>query len=325
MTGVLVTEWTGRETRALRVALRLTVTEFAKSLQVSTNMVSRWEKGAEETRIRMGNQQSLDTMLQIALPDAQARFNALVDGSATGIVADEAQSTAVDEQRRHPGDGRLMLHIPEGRFLAGDEGRSLYVADFWIDTFPVTNRDYATFVTATRAKPPYHWEDGRYPETLADHPVVYVDWHAAASYAQWAGKELPTARQWEKAARGQTGSTYPWGNGITFAKCNVRESGIKATTPVSRYRSGVSPYGVFDMCGNVWEWLSSASEIGRHELRGGAWTSPFDRCAPATVNDALATMCDDDTGFRCVAASMEADPGRPTAGTAAQVRHSDGC
>ncbi len=209
MTGVLVTEWTGRETRALRVALRMTVAEFAKSLQVSTNMVSRWEKGAEETRIRMGNQQSLDMMLQIALPDAQARFNALVSRSVVAVTADEAQAGAMDEQRRHPGDGRLMLLVPAGRFLAGDEGRSLYVADFWIDTFPVTNRDYAAFVAATGATPPYHWDDGRCPEALADHPVVYVNWHDATAYAEWAGKELPTARQWEKAARGQSGSTYP--------------------------------------------------------------------------------------------------------------------
>ena len=323
MTGTLVTEWTGRESRALRVALRLTIVEFARSLQLSTNMVSRWEKGGEEMRIRMGNQQALDAMLQLALPDVQARFNALVDRSATGVLVDEAQPTVVDEQRRHPGDGRLMLLIPAGRFLAGDEGRSLYVADFWIDTFPVTNRDYVAFVVATGANPPYHWEDGRCPDALADHPVVYVDWHAAAAYARWAGKELPTARQWEKAARGQSGSTYPWGNGRTFAKANVRESGIKATTPVGRYRSGVSPYGVFDMCGNAWEWLASASEIGRYELRGGAWTSPFDRCAPAIVNDATATMTDDDTGFRCVATSMEADPGRSTA--APRPRHSDGC
>ncbi|MEY9837110.1 SUMF1/EgtB/PvdO family nonheme iron enzyme [Streptacidiphilus sp. EB103A] len=305
MTGTLVTEWTGRETRALRVALRMTVTDFAKSLQVSTNMVGRWERGGEETRIRMGNQRVLDTMLQIALPDVQARFNALVDRGLAGMSADEAQPTSLDEQRRHPRDGRLMLHVPAGRFLAGDDGRSLHVADFWIDTFPVTNRDYAVFVAAAGAKPPYHWEGGRCPEALADHPVVYVDWHAAAAYAQWCGKALPTARQWEKAARGQSGSVYPWGNGTSPAKCNVRESGIKATTPVGRYRSGVSPYGVFDMCGNAWEWLSSASEIGRYELRGGAWTSPFDRCAPARVNDAAATMSDDDTGFRCVASTLD--------------------
>lgn len=317
MTGALVTEWTGRETRALRVALRMTVTEFARTLHVSTNMVGRWERGGGDAHLRMGNQQALDTMLQIALPDAQARFNAIVDHSSSGILADEAQPTVVDEQRRHPGDGRLMLLVPGGRFLAGDEGKSLYVADFWIDTFPVTNRDYAAFLTATGAKPPYHWEAGRCPDALADHPVVYVDWNDAAAYARWAGKVLPTARQWEKAARGQSGNTYPWGNGVTFAKCNVRESQIKSTTPVGRYRSGVSPYGVFDMCGNTWEWLSSASEIGRYELRGGAWTSPFDRCAPARVNDAAATMSDDDTGFRCVASSMEGPPARPAAGSPA--------
>ena len=125
----------------------------------------------------------------------------------------------------------------------------------------------------------------------------------ASAYAAWAGKELPTSQQWEKAARGTRGNVFPWGDQPTPAKCNVRENGVGDTTPVDCYQSGVSPYGVYDMCGNIWEWCSTPTRPGRHELKGGAWTSPFDRAMPSSFNDAAESMCDDDTGFRCAIAA----------------------
>ncbi|MBA4867340.1 SUMF1/EgtB/PvdO family nonheme iron enzyme, partial [Streptomyces sp. PSKA54] len=74
----------------------------------------------------------------------------------------------------------------------------------------------------------------------------------AQVYAPWPGKSLPTAGQWEKAARGTSGRTFPWGDQRTAAKCNVRETGVECTTSVSRYHSGVSPLWFYDMVGNVW-------------------------------------------------------------------------
>ena len=194
-----------------------------------------------------------------------------------------------------------MTLVEAGGFLYGETNEPRVIPAFYVDVFPTTNADYARFVTATRHRAPQHWSRaGEPPGHLLEHPVVFVTWHDAQAYASWAAKSLPSNEQWEKAARGERGDTYPWGSQLTAAKCNVRESGIASTTPVDRYHSGASPYGVYDMCGNVWEWLSTESAQGRHELKGSAFTSPFARATPSMFNDASADMLDDDTGFRCV-------------------------
>jgi hypothetical protein len=200
---------------------------------------------------------------------------------------------------RHPVDGRLMAKIEGSVFLSGPGNEPVWVPGFYIDVYPVTNAEYARFIAATGHTPPQHWTDGQYPEDLGDHPVVFVAWHDAAAYAGWARKSLPSGQQWEKAARGTRGTVYPWGDQPTPAKCNVRENGVVSTTAVDTYQSGVSPYGMFDMCGNVWEWCSTETKPGRRELKGGAWTSPLLRATPSSFNDAAESMHDDDTGFRC--------------------------
>jgi formylglycine-generating enzyme required for sulfatase activity len=202
---------------------------------------------------------------------------------------------------RHPVDGRLMAKVDGSVFLCGPGNEPIWLPTFYIDVYPVSNAEYARFLAATGHTPPQHWTDGRPPEDLSDHPVVFVTWNDAATYAEWAGKSLPSGQQWEKAARGTRGTVYPWGDQPTPAKCNVRENGVGSTTAVTCYQSGVSPYGVFDLCGNIWEWCSTQTKPGRHELKGGAWTSPFLRATPSSFNDAAASMCDDDTGFRCTA------------------------
>lgn len=134
-----------------------------------------------------------------------------------------------------------MTLVDAGVFLSGLEDEPVWLPAFYIDVYPTTNADYSRFVAAAGHYPPMHWIDGRCPENLLDHPVVFVTWHDAHAYAEWAGKALPSSQQWEKAARGTRGDTYPWGNQATPAKCNVRESGVGATTPGDRYRSSVSP------------------------------------------------------------------------------------
>ena len=286
----------------------MSIREFAAHLGVSERMISKWEAGRENIRRRPVNQAALDTSMTRCDPDTQARFSFLTGGSLAAEGSNGAVTEPIGESHiRHPADGRLMAKIDGSVFLSGPGNEPVWLPTFYIDVYPVTNAEYARFVAATGHTSPQHWTDGRPPEHLSDHPAVFVTWNDATAYAEWAGKSLPSGQQWEKAARGTRGTVYPWGDQPTPAKCNVRENGVGGTTAVNCYQSGVSPYGVFDLCGNIWEWCSTETRPSRHELKGGAWTSPFLRATPSLFNDAAASMCDDDTGFRC-AVTIETRP-----------------
>ncbi len=276
----------------------MSIREFAAHLGVSDRMISKWEAGADSIHPRPVNQAALDTSLARSSADVEARFALLIADPATTERAEQIETPPCNHVR-HPVDGKLMALVDAGVFLAGSNDEPVWLPGFYIDVHPTSNADYARFAAATGHHPPMHWTDGQCPDGLLDHPVVFVTWCDAHAYAEWAGKSLVSSQQWEKAARGTRGDTYPWGSQPTPAKCNVRESGPGTTTPGDRYRSGVSPYGVYDLCGNVWEWCATEIEAGRHELKGGAFTSPFDRATPSAFNDAAHDMYDDDTGFRC--------------------------
>ncbi|GAA4863214.1 formylglycine-generating enzyme family protein [Saccharopolyspora cebuensis] len=160
----------------------------------------------------------------------------------------------------------------------------------------MSNADYARFVAATGHAAPQHWVDGQSRPELAQHPVVFVTSKDAC--ASWAGKQVPTAQQWEKAARGTRRNVFPWGDQRTPAKCNVQENGVGATTPVGRYQSGVSPYGVYDLCGRIDSRSPGAEGRGVDE--------PVRPVRAAVVQRrGRATMCDDDTGLRCAVPADE--------------------
>ncbi len=157
---------------------------------------------------------------------------------------------------------------------------ALYLPDFYIGQYPVTNAEYAEFVRdrAGEVEPPEHWKGDESPESLRDHPVVKVTWHDAMAYCAWltdktgATFRLPTEAEWEKAASWDPQTTakrlFPWGSEWDASRCNSKTSpreGAAGTTPVGRYRpaGGDSAYGVGDMMGNVFEWSLSKWESQR--------------------------------------------------------------
>jgi formylglycine-generating enzyme required for sulfatase activity len=233
-----------------------------------------------------------------------------------------------------------MVLVPAGEFLMGsDDGdqderpqRRVYLDAFEIDRYEVTNVQYRRFLLATGCEPPQHWPE-RYVAFLPDrdpdwrgtdypagegtYPAVAVNWEDAAVYCAWASKRLPTEAEWEKAARGMDGRTYPWGDGWDSSRANVGATGIGYTQPVGSYTAGVSPYGVLDMAGNVWEWVADLydrryyayapnrnppgpeSGTGERILRGGAWDSPADHVRASYRNATHFFGPNYRAGFRC--------------------------
>ncbi len=167
-----------------------------------------------------------------------------------------------------------MVFIPAGEFIMGSEVyegekpvHHVFLDAYFIDKYEVTNAQYKKCAETEMCYPP---DDTKYYDLteLANHPVVYVNWEHAVSYCTWAGKRLPTEAEWEKAARGKNGNIYPWGNSWDENKCNTgnykgaltakiaKMSENSGTLPVGSLSECVSPFGVYDMAGNVWEWVN---------------------------------------------------------------------
>nr|WP_239073867.1 SUMF1/EgtB/PvdO family nonheme iron enzyme [Streptomyces sp. SID10853] len=284
--------------------MRMNGKDFAATVGISHRQLVNWEGRGESIKPHPGNQAALDTLLSRSPEPVQQRFAQLLTERAAAGSDERAEELLRRDPHtlRHPVDGKIMTLVEEGIYLSGPKDAAVWLDAFRIDVYPTTNVDYDRFVRSTGHRAPQHWLGGSCPNSLYDHPVVWVTWSDATAYARWCGKQLPTARQWEKAARGPKGHAYPWGSSPTAAKCNTAESGIGSTTPVTRYQSGVSPYGVQDLCGNVWEWCSTPGTDGtnRFQLKGSAFSSPFQRAAPSMENAASVGMLDNDTGFRCV-------------------------
>lgn len=224
-----------------------------------------------------------------------------------------------------------MVLIPEGPFWMGRDGiealederprHQVWLDAYSMDLYEVSTAQYARFLAATKRPPPWQWETVDL-SVHGDRPVIGVDWEDAEAYCRWAGKRLPTEAEWEKAARGTDERLYPWGNQTPTASLanfalGARFSYSQVLMPVGHYKQGTSPYGLYDMAGNVWEWVQDwyganyyevspernpqGPEQGQFKvLRGGSWsdlpkyllTYGRFKLPPATRNSFA--------GFRCV-------------------------
>jgi formylglycine-generating enzyme required for sulfatase activity len=156
--------------------------------------------------------------------------------------------------------------------------REVSLAEFAMDKTPVTNGQFGEFLKSSGYRPTVrenflkHWAKDAVPPGLEDHPVVYVTIEDARAYAVWAGKRLPTEEEWQHAAQGPSALVYPWGDSDNPARRNGGEKG--GTTPVHAYPEGRSPFGIYDLCGNVWELTESEHSDGRNRflmLKGGSY------------------------------------------------------
>jgi formylglycine-generating enzyme required for sulfatase activity len=224
-------------------------------------------------------------------------------------------------------DGMEMLYVPAGDFSMGSRDgahaempvHTVWLDGFWIDQTEVTNGMYALCVQSGKCTPPSsnasytrksYYDDPKY----TDYPVINLTWNDATDYCKWAGRRLPSEAEWEKAARGSDGRTFPWGAAypdcarLDYSQC------VGDTSAVGSHPSGASPYGALDMVGNAWEWVNdwysdkyyadspqknpAGPPTGAgHVLRGGGALSV--NASVTTYHRANQASGDPGPGFRC--------------------------
>jgi formylglycine-generating enzyme required for sulfatase activity len=223
-----------------------------------------------------------------------------------------------------------MRLVGAGEFTMGNDNSAedekpihiVYLADYYMDTYEVTNKLYRVCVNTSTCKAPLQiissTHESYYGNPTYDHyPVIYVTWDMAKAYCEWRGARLPSEAEWEKAARGSladsgSGRTYPWGKGIDFTFANYNRN-VGDTAEVGMYEKGKSPYGLYDMAGNVWEWVAdwydvypggnakASDNFGQklRVLRGGSWA--YDETNPRVSNrfGYNPLSASDNFGFRC--------------------------
>jgi gamma-glutamyl hercynylcysteine S-oxide synthase len=296
-----------------------TLQEHVKFLAEKLEEKDRWEIPQEELKKvpqsfhnYVQNKQLFDIITKIDID--RSRLQQLL--TMSGIV-ESKEEKAPKEYPRGIGD---MTDVPADDFQYGDDKKSVTIKEpFKIDIYPVTNRQFKQFIDAGgynedefwskegrtwRSKEkitlPMYWEDEQWNQP--EHPVVGVSYYEAEAFAKWAGKELPTEHQWERAARGIDGREYPWEGKFDKEKCNTSESDIDKTTRVTRYPNGISPVGCYDMAGNVWEWTQSFYDESKDHrvIRGGSWylNRYYARCALRFSLNPNTRL--NNVGFRCV-------------------------
>jgi formylglycine-generating enzyme required for sulfatase activity len=266
---------------------------------------------------------------------------AMVQSRAAGRLAAQTRSEPVAEVQTEQWDfarlqivaqedGSEMVLVPEGPFLMGSppvEGdqdempqRGVFVKAYWIDLYEVTFAQYSAFARATRSPQPVIpvFQDDPAKLTAPEQPVVAVSWTHAKNYCAWLGKRLPTEAEWEKAARGERGVKWPWGNAFGPVLVNHQgdEDGFQYTAPPGRFPNGRSAYGLYDAAGNVAEWVAdwyddkyylgapfespTGPDTGKHRVyRGGSWNDTPSDVRTAKRFTAAPHQTSAVIGFRC--------------------------
>jgi len=236
-------------------------------------------------------------------------------------------------------DGREMVQIPEGPFWMGSkEGdpdetpeHQVFVKTFYMDRKEVTQGEYDRFVRMTKRAKPFVpvFEDDISKILKPELPAMGMSWSDAEAYCKWGGKRLPTEAEWEKAGRGEGKRRYAWGDEFGTGQANVEgeEDGFKYLAPPGSFESGRSPYGLYDMTGNVAEWVADAydehyyekspyrdpmgPEAGEHRvIRGGSWRETPDQARLSKRFQARMWRTDSTIGFRCAKDAEEPQPKR---------------
>lgn len=228
-----------------------------------------------------------------------------------------------------------MVFIPAGEFIQGTNRggfnekpeRTVWLDDYWIDRYEVTNVDYMKFVEVTGHRQP--GPPSRYAKRLAQlrgdyQPITYVSWHDSDAYCRWMGKRLPTESQWEKAMRGTDGRLLPWGHSPRPFKANLggSEDGFESTAQGGSFPQDRSPYGVHDGLGNLMEWAEDwyreqpsgpansiqtnvADRGGYKTLRGSGYTSVGTDLRLTNRSFMIPDFRDETIGFRCTRSDLE--------------------
>ena len=284
---------------------------------------------------------SLALLRQSKVRDALAELERLAEESKEARVIRLLDFARQVEGMAYVRPGEFLMGSPLGSQTPPSEQprRRLNVPGFFVSRTEVTNAAYAEFVAAKGAPTPRHWTTPRrlpsgqvegktYAADLAKHPVVWVSWEEARAYARWRGGDLPSEAQWEKAARGPDAREYPWGEGRRLknrpvrAHVHVDPTRLRRapTSPVGAHGDDESPYGVYDMAGNVEEWVRDAFERypgapagaeadpGKRVLRGGSFRWPWADARCARRSRADPAYRKDRIGFRIVIEVPEAVP-----------------
>jgi len=227
-------------------------------------------------------------------------------------------------------DGREMVQIPEGPFVMGSRDddsdpdekpeHQVYLKSYFIDLREVIRSEYDRFAKMTKRVPRKIevFEDDPAKLLKPELPAIAVTWDDAEAYCKWAGKRLPTEAEWEKAARGERKRRYPWGDEFLQGHANIdgSEDGFRYLAPPGSFDAGRSPYGLYDMAGNVGEWVADSYDESFYQkspyrdpkgpdqgdqriIRGGSWRETKKNARSSKRFQAKPWRHDITVGFRC--------------------------